>query len=427
MGAYSQTIYTFIADTCILVVIGYLLVRGRMLALLSRPRTTLPEAMLLGLLLGLVGLLEALLPDTRFFYATHTLFVTFAAIVGGMYVGLITAAVVSMGAMVSQTREFVVGTVLAAFIGAVLGHVVRHIAGIRERLIGGFAIGALVQSCRLLLHFVIAGKAHMQLATEEALVSILANGLGVVLLLLIVHDAQVRAESERRRIEAERAQALVSQAQLAAVRARIHPHFLFNTLTSIAALCSMAPERAEAAILRLSRLMRRALEASSATSVYLEEEIESVQAYLQIEQERLGSRLLVQWRLDPGYERIPVPPFALQTLVENAVQHGIAPKLGPGTVTITVRCSSRHTVVAVRDDGVGMDETLRRRVLIPENSRMHGLRILHEQLILLYGRRARLRLFSHENAGTLIAFVLPTSGAGQREKEAGNDNRTYRG
>jgi len=378
-----------------------------MLDLLSRRRLTALEAGLLGLLLGVVGLLEALLPDARFFYATHTLFVTFAAIVGGLRVGLIACVVVSIGALFSQTREFVVGTVLAAFLGAFWGNRVRRVAHIRHRLMGGFAVGAIVQLCRLFLHSIVTGRVHVPLATREALMSILANGLGLLLLLLILHDAQVRAESERRRVEVERAKVLASEAQLAALRARIHPHFLFNTLTSIAALCQIAPGRAEAAILRLSQLMRRTLEVSSATCISLGEEIELVRSYLSIEQERLEDRLVVQWILEPGYERIFVPPFALQTLVENAIQHGIAPKMGVGMVRISVRHSSRHTVIAVKDDGVGMSEALRRRAFSAEDGRMHGLRILNEHLILLYGQRARLRLFSRQDRGTLVVFVLP--------------------
>jgi LytS/YehU family sensor histidine kinase len=271
---------------------------------------------------------------------------------------------------------------------------------IPSRLVGGFVVGALAQACRLILRMalIVGWSPHPTLATVW--ISALANGFGVALLLLIVSDAQVRAESER-------VQALVSQAQLVALRARMRPHFLFNTLNSIAELCRFAPERAEAAILRLSRLMRHALDASASTSMYLGEEIEVAQAYLAIEQERLGNRLSVVWQRDTACDRIAVPPFAVQTLVENAIQHGLARKKGPVMIRVTLRVGSRHTLVAVRDNGVGMPKAMRKRALAEENPALHGLQIVNQHLILLYGRGARLRLFSQEGVGTLVAFMLP--------------------
>src|SRR5579862_3309337 len=96
------TVHTFIADTCVLVVIAYLMARGRTLALLFREHLTWRETAALSLLMGLLGLTEVIFPDARFPYATHTLFVTFAAMAGGLNVGLITAAIVSTGALLSQ-------------------------------------------------------------------------------------------------------------------------------------------------------------------------------------------------------------------------------------------------------------------------------------------------------------------------------------
>ena len=119
-----------------------------------------------------------------------------------------------------------------------------------------------------------------------------------------------------------------------------------------------------------------------------------MQSYLDIEQLRLGERLCVQWQVDAGCEEVRVPPFAIQTLVENAVQHGIAPSMGPGEIRIAVRRSPRHTLIAVVDDGVGMTPAIRGAALAPPAKRMHGLQILTQQLVLLYGQRSRLRLHS---------------------------------
>lgn len=411
------SLYNFIADTCILVVVAYLLARGRMLTLLFRKNLSPAEAFLLGLVMGLIGLAEAIFPDVGLPYASHTLFVIFATIVGGLRAGMVTAAVVAMGALVFQTHQMVIPTALAVLISAYLGKLVRRMHTIPTRLAGGFLVGTLAQACRLLLRLVLTVEWPLHAPSAAIWISAPANGFGVALLLLVVSDAQVRAESER-------AQALVTQAQLTALRARIHPHFLFNTLNSIAELCGFAPERAEAAILRLSRLMRHALETSGATSMSLGEEIGVTQDYLAIEQERLGHRLEVVWDRDTACEGIPVPPFAVQTLVENAIHHGLSRKKGPVRIRVTVRVGPQHTLLAVRDDGVGMTQETRQRALIAEGPALHGLQILDQHLVLLYGRKARLRLFSREGAGTLAVFLLPRGAHRPRIEEVSHAYRS---
>ncbi len=258
-----------------------------------------------------------------------------------------------------------------------------------------------------MINFQIAGIMHERLVDQDLWISVPANGFGVMLLLLVASDAQVRALSEQRKLDAERANTLLSQAQLAALRARVHPHFLFNAHNSVAALCGIAPERARDAILRLSRLMRRALEAGDAAMQPFSEELEAVRNYAEIEQERFGSRLSVQWEVDPAAERACVPPFALQTLVENAVTHGIAPKVGPGVVRIFARTSRGRAVIGVRDDGVGMDPDTARHP--SAGAAPHGLQILGGQLELMFGRRSRVRVFSRPDRGALAVFAVPVN------------------
>ncbi len=237
--------------------------------------------------------------------------------------------------------------------------------------------------------------------------SVPANGFGALILQLILNEAQTRAESERHRLEAERSQAMVAEAQLMSLRARVHPHFLFNTLTSIAALCSIAPDRAEDAIVRLSQLMRRVLEAAPSTLQPLGDELEYVRSYLQIEQHRLGDRLRVLWEIEPGTDRVQVPPFSVQILVENSIKHGICPRMEPGTIRVVVRAHGANILVAVADNGAGMDRAAKRRALDTRDSREHGLQTLTQQLTLLYGESARLRVFSRPDHGTIACFALP--------------------
>ncbi len=404
MSYYLSILNAFIEDTCVLAVVAYLLARGPMLSLLRGERKTGRDAITLGLILGLVGLTEVIFPGARAPYVMHTLIVTFATLVGGMRVGLIAAGTVFAGIGVLNMRQGWLDSALTLLVTVLLSEAIRLAFARRYSLLSGSVAGAGAQAAVVLLHRLALPGLHFPTSLAPALFSIPANGLGVMLLQVVLQDAWVRANSERHRLEAERANALVAEAQLSALRARVHPHFLFNALTSIAALCGMDPRQAESAVLRLSQLMRRVLEYDSNVPVCLSEEIEYVRGYLEIEQHRLGPRLRVLWSIDPDCAYTQIPPFALQALVENAIVHGIAPKMGAGQVQIRVGARKGRTLVTVKDDGVGIGE--RRKRPRPAKS-AQGLRIVTEQLVSLYGCSARVRLLSRPGVGTLAAFCVP--------------------
>ena len=440
MKPYLPVINAFIEDTCVLMVIAYLLARGRTLTLLivesARPR----RALILGVILGLVGLTEAIFPGLRSPYVLHTLIITFAALIGGLRVAVVSILTVLAGVAVLGTSPGVLETALTLTASALLADMVRLLFRARYSLLRGLTAGVCAQSGVTALHQIPFAGFHASHALPHALVAICANGFGVLLLQLLLNDARMRADSAQNRLEAERAHALAREAQLAALRARIHPHFLFNALTSIAALCSLSPDKAESSVLRLSQLMRRALEFNTSAPLCLSEEIEYTRGYLEIESHRFGSRLQILWQIDPAAAHVQIPVFALQTLVENAVGHGIAPKMGTGRIRIVARARPRHVLIAVQDDGVGMTRRLETKTkrqqtasaqYRPEpaqaphrnspageaenaqsgqaggENRAHGLEIVNAQLTLLYGARARLRVFSREDQGTLAAFAVP--------------------
>jgi hypothetical protein len=381
--------------------------------MLFRERLSLQATALLGTCLGLIGLMEAHIPEAGFQYASSTLCISFATSIGGLPVGLVTTAVIAVVTAITTPR-IAVSLLPAIVISALMAKTIRRTESVPLRLFYGFLLGGLSQAGRLAVRNMIGNVWVLPPLPSTALLSIPANGLGLVLLLLVVSEAQIRADSEQNRIEkeqqrveAERAHALATEAQLAALRARIHPHFLFNALNSITELCCIAPERAETACLNLSKLMRWALNTSASTLVPLRDELALTRAYLAIEQERLGERLWVVWNTQSACEEENIVPFSLQILVENAINHGLANKIKPGTVSITVRCSPRRTLIAVSDNGVGMlREAL---VLVPssETGAKHGLQILNQQLVLRYGVTARLRLFSRETQGTFAVFGVP--------------------
>ncbi|HZT43279.1 MAG TPA: histidine kinase [Chthonomonadaceae bacterium] len=392
--------------------VAYLLARGRMLPLLLGERKTQRDEVLLGLILGLVGLMEILFPGTHVPYIMHTLIVTFATLFGGLRVGLIAAGTVFLGievfplkqAGIHPAAQGWIDPAVSLTITVLLSAAFRRAFGGRHYWLSGGVAGIGTQTATVLLHRLALPGFYFMPQLAPALFSIPVNGLGVMLLQIFLQDAVTRANSERHRLEAERARVLVTEAQLSALRARVHPHFLFNALTSIAALCGMNPRQAESAILRLSQLMRRVLEADPKVPVCLSEEIEYVRSYLEIEQHRLGDRLQVLWEIDAACAYTQVPPFTLQALVENAIVHGIAPKVGPGKVRIIVRARVERTLVAVADDGAGVADKGRRKA---RSQSGQGLRIVTEQLVKLYGRSARVRLLSRPGAGTLAAFSVP--------------------
>ena len=156
------------------------------------------------------------------------------------------------------------------------------------------------------------------------------------------------------RVESAEMRALLQQAQLQALRSQLNPHFLFNTLHSIAELVHENPRLAEQMLLRLSDLLRKALHSSGAQEVSLEEELDFVKSYLEIEQLRLGDRLSVVWDIEPAALAARVPSLLLQPLIENAIRHGIAPSSQPGRLVIRARRDGDFFEVQIQDNGPGL-------------------------------------------------------------------------
>ncbi|HEY1417547.1 MAG TPA: histidine kinase [Myxococcaceae bacterium] len=163
----------------------------------------------------------------------------------------------------------------------------------------------------------------------------------------------IRAQRRARMVEAAAAEARVmaQQAQLAALRARLNPHFLYNALHSVGALVGRDPRRADDALERLGDLLRYVLDAEE--EVPFRREWAFIQDYLAFEQLRLGERLGVESELDPAAASVLAPPLVLQPLVENAVRHGLADRPEGGRITLRARIEGKQLVLTVDDDGAG--------------------------------------------------------------------------
>jgi hypothetical protein len=194
-------------------------------------------------------------------------------------------------------------------------------------------------------------------------------------------------------------QAAAARAQLAALHAQLHPHFLFNALHTVVQLIPLDPGRAAQAAEELADLLRAALD-ERRDQVTLAAEWRFVQRYLAIEQLRFGERLQIAATMPASTLDLRLPSFALQTLVENAVRHGAAPKLGNTQLRITASASRQHLSLVVSDDGAGAEAAAVR------DSSGTGLRRLRERLACLYGNSAALDVDASLR-GVTVTLRLP--------------------
>lgn len=212
----------------------------------------------------------------------------------------------------------------------------------------------------------------------------------------------LREVEEVRLVEAELHEQ-AAKAELAALQARINPHFFFNTLNTISALLAEDPARADEMVQTLAGLFRYTFKAAHADAVPLSEELEFVEGYLAVEKARFGSRLRVAWEVDPAVKNARVPGLILQPLVENAVGHGIAPSPGGGEVRIRARIAERDLVVEVEDDGAGL--SAESSALIRED---HGLGNVRRRIATTTRGDGRLDLLpASRGRGALARIVLP--------------------
>lgn len=216
----------------------------------------------------------------------------------------------------------------------------------------------------------------------------------------------IRLERKRREQELKEKELkiLASKAELRALRAQINPHFLFNTLNTIASLVRRAPNKAEETVEMLSDVFRYTLAKSGTDFVPLLEEINFIKAYLEVEKARFGDKLQVDISVDPEVEKVKVPSMILQPLVENAIKHGIAPKLEGGKIWISASRENGFLNLEVKDNGVGFDRSKSERLY---NDGI-GLKNVRDRIQAIYGTEEYLQIQSQPNEGTIFFIRIPT-------------------
>jgi two-component system, LytTR family, sensor kinase len=205
-------------------------------------------------------------------------------------------------------------------------------------------------------------------------------------------------QSRARELAASRLQTQLVQAQLQLLKMQLQPHFLFNTLHAISALLHKDPALADKMIARLGELLRATLEHGGSQEVTLQQELDFVRPYLEIEQARFGPRLRVALEIDPEALDASVPSMILQPLVENAIRHGVAARPGPGRVEVRVRRVGPALQIQVCDDGPGLPPRFREGLgLTNTRARLHGL----------YGPAQELTLANGPAGGVVATLTLP--------------------
>jgi LytS/YehU family sensor histidine kinase len=189
-----------------------------------------------------------------------------------------------------------------------------------------------------------------------------------------------------------------AEARLLALKAQLQPHFLFNALNTVSVLMREDADAADDVLVRLSALLRRTLDSSAKHEVPLREELELVEAYLEIERVRFSNRFA--YSIDVAAEALdaPVPPLILQPLVENAIRHGIARRIAAGRIEIAAARRNGRLQLTVRDDGPGVAAGARDGI---------GLSNTRARLQQQYGARHTFALASHGDGGTVVSLEIP--------------------
>ena len=208
----------------------------------------------------------------------------------------------------------------------------------------------------------------------------------------------MKQQLHEKQIAEERSRKLAAETRLRSLESWIHPHFLFNTLNSISALIAIDPARAEQIVGRLATLLRASLDTSASSLIPLHREIAMVESYLDIERVRLGDKLRARVEVPAELRETMVPPMSVQSLVENAVKHGITPQSDGGEVLVTARADAECVRIDVADTGPGFE--------LAGLCAGHGLDKLVQRLDALFGGRASLNVFRRD-AYSVVEMVLP--------------------
>jgi two-component system LytT family sensor kinase len=231
------------------------------------------------------------------------------------------------------------------------------------------------------------------------------------ILVFLAHALENRRRIREREIEALRLEAKLTHAELALLRSKLDPHFLFNSLHAISVLIREDPGRADRMLQSLSRLLRHSFENAGLQEVALSTELEFVREYLEIQRIRFSDRLATRLEAEEGLDGALVPNFILQPLVENSIRHGLEPRARRGRVEVLARSRNGRLELRIQDNGAGLPAGPLREGLGLSNTRA---RLEH-----LYGSDHRFRIERGALAGVVATIELPLHRAGEAGRSPG--------
>ncbi|HEY5885507.1 MAG TPA: histidine kinase [Pyrinomonadaceae bacterium] len=218
----------------------------------------------------------------------------------------------------------------------------------------------------------------------------------------LTHAYEYYSRYRERELAAFHLQTKLAQAELDILKMQLHPHFLFNTLNTISVLMNKDVKAANRMLGNLSDLLRAALKNAHTNEVPLRQELEFLNCYLEIEQARFSDRLKVSRSIDPLALDASVPSLILQPLVENAIRHGIAPRVDTGHVEILARRINGSVELTIRDDGPGLMEGFQ-----SDTAQHIGLSNTRARLAQLYGSDHRFELNNSPEGGAVATICIP--------------------
>ena len=249
------------------------------------------------------------------------------------------------------------------------------------------------------------------MSEDRKLIAYLASGFG-----MFVDYFRLQTKRQQQEKREQELMLHASQSELKALRAQINPHFLFNALNSIAGLIPRDPALAEQTVEQLAEVFRYTLKRSETEWARLGDELEFVEAYLDVERARFGTRLQVEMDVAPETVELRIPSMMVQTLVENAVKHGVSRVRGTGVVRIKTFVQSGRLLIEVADNGEGFSATAEPSLLEDRRGTGFGLKSVQERLRGYFGSEAQFNVRrDNANSLTIVSLEMPLAKASASE------------
>lgn len=317
-----------------------------------------------------------------------------------------------------MTWQRVVIWVYLGFAGISFTHILRGVINNRNWLtlplkkivprvlLSSFITGTLIYSFAFMAGY-LSGTTNHEEYTAITPVAGIINLTSISLFWMLIYFSINYFENyKKKEIESLIWEAAVKDYELKTLKSQLNPHFMFNAMNSIRALIEEDPESAKSALTKLSNILRYSLQMERMEKVSLEDEIETVKNYLDLESIRFEERLKYKINIENGSSKIGIPPMMIQTLVENGIKHGISKIPGGGAISITTRVENSKLYLEIRNSGNVNEDDLK-------NSNGFGVNNTKHRINLLFGEEAKFSLQNEDKKNVLAKLEIPAGGTNQ--------------